>query len=110
MEFVMSNRSAVIIRPALYWALPTREITRETGPQLWDDGTCRMCGHNESADLGFPVTECPYLVCQDAYASTTWTRCSCCDELLPAEVPCRASLGVGLQATREARDIVQVAG
>lgn len=106
----MSTRSAVIIRPALYWALPTREITGEIGSQLWEDGTCRLCGHNESADLGFPVTECPYLTCQVDYASTTWTRCSCCDELLPAEVPCRASLGAELQATEEARGIFQVVG
>lgn len=106
----MSNRSAVIIRPVLYWALPTREITGETGSQLRDDGTCRLCGHNESADLGFPVTECPYLDCQAAFAVTTWGRCSCCDELLPADVPCWQCIAVELQAAEEARNTVQVAG
>lgn len=99
LELVMSTRSAAIIRPALYWALPTREVTTESGSQLHEDGTCRFCGHNESEDLGFAVTECPYLACQDAYASTAWARCSCCDEVVPVDVPCRVSLAVWAQTT-----------
>lgn len=106
----MSTRSALIIHPATYWALPTRIVSEQRGRQLHDDGTCRFCGHNESEDLGFVVDECPYLSCANEFEQTTWARCSCCDELVPADLPCRASLDAWIQATEEARGIVRVAG